>query len=415
MGIKNLEPSHEYCSPADGAWYDVQLVFRSNILTVTYCNLSELFDELYLAGDFESLEAVDDFEKRFRPVSLQFQDSECKKIIKGIAVSASSLFGEERRFYDACVEDVKYMDHSFVNGEEVCSCRFELRWKHGPNAWKLSVSSIENICQILPNQQVDPKLAAFLDKSREVVKNSLVKSGEITVQKKTCQSNAKLKSRPLGKKRATKSLRAILSKLTTAGVLEDQENREQDVDLGGNMLLLEKCKETEYYYIVIENLEKDIFPSTIMNFIHKQTNITAQAYVFPCSSSETYTRGAIVTDCKEKLEKLCAFLDNPDLIMVTSSRGRPWVITEKFLHLCTYRTSIKTIMSSSQNTVVNSIAVCDELKVVYSGTKEYKTAKQLRDLFIDFADHQKRLHQRLAFEERKISSLMNQCKNFCGW
>lgn len=49
-----------------------------------------------------------------------------------------------------------------------------------------------------------------------------------------------------------------------------------------------------------------------------------------------------------------------------------------------------------------SNGIINNLKVVCSGSEEYKTAKRLRDLFVEFAEHQKRLHNRLAMEEREI-------------
>lgn len=43
-----------------------------------------------------------------------------------------------------------------------------------------------------------------------------------------------------------------------------------------------------------------------------------------------------------------------------------------------------------------------ELKVVKVGTNEYLTAKHMKELFMEFLNHQRRLHQRLAMEEGKI-------------
>ncbi|CAK7349145.1 unnamed protein product [Dovyalis caffra] len=47
-------------------------------------------------------------------------------------------------------------------------------------------------------------------------------------------------------------------------------------------------------------------------------------------------------------------------------------------------------------------SIGDVLKVVCSGSEEYATAKQLRNLFMEFTEHQQLLHKRLAMEERKI-------------
>lgn len=45
------------------------------------------------------------------------------------------------------------------------------------------------------------------------------------------------------------------------------------------------------------------------------------------------------------------------------------------------------------------------LKVAISGTKEYETAKLMKDLFLEFVKYQGRLHQRLLLVEGKISHL----------
>lgn len=44
----------------------------------------------------------------------------------------------------------------------------------------------------------------------------------------------------------------------------------------------------------------------------------------------------------------------------------------------------------------------NELKIVRSGTKEYRMASELRDTIREFLNHQKGLQKRLAFEEDKI-------------
>ncbi|KAF9688229.1 hypothetical protein SADUNF_Sadunf02G0175500 [Salix dunnii] len=119
-----------------------------------------------------------------------------------------------------------------------------------------------------------------------------------------------------------------------------------DDDLGGYSSVL-----------LIDNLDKNLSPSTIVEFIHSHTSLSVQACVFPSMSSEMYTQGAIVLNCRKNLEKLSKFLDCQNHI-ITSKRGRPWV--------------------------------------------EYTTAKQLRDLFMEFTEHQRGLHRRLAMEEREI-------------
>jgi len=83
-----------------------------------------------------------------------------------------------------------------------------------------------------------------------------------------------------------------------------------DNDLGG-------CSSV----FLIDNLDKDLSPSTIVEFIHSRTSLSVQACVFPSMSSEMYTQGAIVLNCRKNLEKLSKFLDCQDHIIM-SKRGR---------------------------------------------------------------------------------------------
>ncbi|KAG5066739.1 hypothetical protein JHK86_010470 [Glycine max] len=44
----------------------------------------------------------------------------------------------------------------------------------------------------------------------------------------------------------------------------------------------------------------------------------------------------------------------------------------------------------------------NNLKVVHSGTKEFKIASNKRDLFLGFSEHQERLRKKLVLEEGRI-------------
>jgi len=47
----------------------------------------------------------------------------------------------------------------------------------------------------------------------------------------------------------------------------------------------------------------------------------------------------------------------------------------------------------------------NNLKIVHSGTQEFKIAGAKGDFFTEFADHQVRLHKKLAFLEGSISEI----------
>jgi len=47
----------------------------------------------------------------------------------------------------------------------------------------------------------------------------------------------------------------------------------------------------------------------------------------------------------------------------------------------------------------------NNLKIVHSGTLEFKIASAKRDLFTEFANHEERLHKKLAILEESISEI----------
>ncbi|KAL5861687.1 hypothetical protein ACOSQ4_002983 [Xanthoceras sorbifolium] len=400
----------EFRSCADDAWYSVRVVLdrRAESLTVRYCNFPDDSDSVFEVGKFRSLEELEDFASRFRPVSVQLQDGECRHAVEGIQVCASHAFTDrDVKFYDAVVEQVKHEEHSFENGEEECLCSFMLAWHHGPNTGLLTEKKIENICVVQSSVNLDPNVASFIKMAREEIETSALKSSSVSDAIVTNCSNVvchkESGSLTVNEESFVKSLkqgtkcpkRSALDISPCEGRISNLSNRNrQDEDVGGV---------GNYYTILLENVEKELSPSTIIEFIHQQTSITVQAYVIPSLPSECCTRGVIVLGFQKDLEDLLDFLNYPDHFIV-SSRGRPWVVAKNFSRPDIFRASIGTPMfAASQRKLQNgNCRIVDELKVVRSGTEEYKTAKELRDILVEFTTHQERLHKRLAFEERKI-------------
>ncbi|KAI9201311.1 hypothetical protein LWI28_021435 [Acer negundo] len=389
----------EFRSYVDDAWYSVRVAFDGRAggkLIVRYCNFPEDNDSVYEAGKFFTFEELDDFASRFRPVSVQLQDSECRDVVaEGLLVCASHAFTDnDVLFYDAVVEQVNHKKHSFADGEEECLCSFMLVWQHGPNANSLTEKKIESICIVQSIQSVIPNLASFIKMAKEKIKSYAHISSSVSDATGTNCSDVGVQSL----KQATKCVERPLSDISPCEEVGRSSNLlkrdREDADFGGV---------GNYYTILLENVEKELSPSTIIEFIHRQTSITAQAYVLPSLSSERYTRSVIVLDFQKDLEDLCGFLNNPDHFIV-SSKGRPWVVAKNFSRHDIFRaSSIGTPIFASQRKLQNvNCGKGDELKVVRSGTEEYKTAKELRDILVEFTGHQERLHKSLAFEERKI-------------
>ncbi|KAK3184560.1 hypothetical protein Dsin_031846 [Dipteronia sinensis] len=401
VAMSNDDEELEFRSYVDDAWYSVRVAFdgRAGKLIVRYCNFPDENDSVYETGKFFNFEELDELASRFRPVSVQLQDSECREVIAyGLLVCASHAFTDnDVLFYDAIVEQVNHKQHSFADGEEECLCSFMLVWQHGPNTNSLTEKKIESICIVQPIENLNPNIASFIKMAKEKIKTYAHKSSSVSDAIGTNCSEVDVQSL----KQATKCVKHSVSGISPCEEVERscnllKRNRE-DVDFGGV---------GNYYTILLENVEKELSPSTIIEFIHGQTSITVQAYVLPSLSSECYTRGVILLDFQKDLEDLCAFLNNPDHFIV-SSKGRPWVVAKNFSRHDIFRaSSIGTPMFTSQDVQRKlpngNFGNGNELRVVRSGTEEYKTAKELRDLLVEFTSHQERLHKSLAFEERKI-------------
>ncbi|TYH44064.1 hypothetical protein ES332_D11G168400v1 [Gossypium tomentosum] len=390
----------EFRSYPDDAWYSVQLLLegeRSEKLRVKYDEFPAESDNVFLADNFKSEDELHDFLGRFRKVSAQLQDPNCSKVVKGMRVCASDSFAAgEVLFYDAIVDDVLRKKHSNLNGQEECECIFLLFWLHGPNVGNLANKGVADIC-LLQDSELHPKLIYFMEISMQNIVKALPDFVPGTTSDDlVCNIVARLREtngRPLsGSLRQGKYAQRSLSEVwpPQGGTCDNR----QDTDVGGDKRL---------YVILVQNLEKDLSSSAVSKFIHEQTSIATQVYIFPSLPWEPYTNGVIMMDCKKDVEQLFGFLQCPNQFTV-SSNGRPLVATEK-LSLNDHWT----LMLKSPNKLLNRRegGFSSELKVVCSGTEEYKKAKELRDLFLQFTDHQKRLYKKLCTEETSISSIPN--------
>lgn len=82
-------------------------------------------------------------------------------------------------------------------------------------------------------------------------------------------------------------------------------------------------KETEsHHFIILENLEKDLSPVLMKDFIYEQTSIPTHTYVFQSLSNEPYARGVIIVDSKQKLKRIHEFISNPNHFIVSTFSGR---------------------------------------------------------------------------------------------
>ncbi|KAG2713869.1 hypothetical protein I3843_04G186300 [Carya illinoinensis] len=404
MSSENAVPGNplgklDFRATSDDAWYSVMVELDGDIMRLQYCGFSEEHDQVFKASDFKSLSEVDDFEARFRPMSVQVQDSECSKVLQGdVVCTAFSFQHEDVRFYDALVEGVEHREHASKQGqeeneEEECLCTFILLWIHGPNAGNLTATSVESICRVQSSAQIDPKVASFLNIARE----RFLRNGApvlISINDESPNINHKLSFFQCLKQEAGHA-QLFVNTISEGGIGNHPERTiDEDTDFGGV---------ENQYVILLENLDKGSSPSIVSEFIHRETAISPQVYLFLNLNSDPTTKGALMLDCEKKFQELSDFLDNPNHIILSSS-GRPWVIIEKLSGnniLGVISAEIQMVKSQIifQNGYIGST---NELKVVYLGTEEYQMAKLLKDLFVEFFNHQKQLGKRLAYDVGKI-------------
>ncbi|KAL9662426.1 hypothetical protein QQ045_027259 [Rhodiola kirilowii] len=367
---------------SDDAWYDVKLSLQGEKLNIKYSMLSgSPEEEFHDARNFKSLDDVLRFQNRFRPLSAQVQDSECRNILPGVTVCASYPSSEDDlRYFDAVVEMVDYKAHSYKEGEEQCLCTFILFWQHGPGAGDLTSATVGDIC-LLTDGKIDQTLSAFIEMARTMVNHksqSFNVAGELGNEKEIACNQGQVTGH------------------------EDKDSCEphyQDTDAGGIDMKLKSMTGRYTYVVVIDNLEKDLTPLTAMEFILKETNINSQAHIFPSMLTDMYTRGVIEVNSKREFIELNNFLESTHQIIV-SSHNRPWVMTERLL----WHGEVRTIMPTSGGQQIHSARSLSELKVVRSGMPGYNMAKQLKENFIEFCSHGKRVVARLALEEQRIMS-----------
>ncbi|KAK8997518.1 hypothetical protein V6N11_012075 [Hibiscus sabdariffa] len=393
----------EFQSYLDDAWYNVRVLFEDVLgdkLRIKYENFTDDHDNVFVADSFKSEEDLYDFIQRFRKTSAQLQDTDCSKVEKGMRVCAADVFSNgDVRFYDATVEDVLHKMHSIVNGQEECECTFLLSWLQGPNVGNISKKGVADVC-LIQGSEIHPKLASFVEKIEKALRESVsgtsidLDCSLIAQQKEKGSQIVKQKPRFARRLRHGKCARRSLTTVSPSEVIGVREVRcairQEDTDVGG---------EKNFSIILVQNLEKELSSSTVSEFIHKQTSIAARVHIFPSLPWEPYTNGVIILDCHKDLEWLFGFLQNPNHFIV-SLKGRPWVATEKMS-----MNDHWALMLGSPNKLINisGAGFSNELKVVCHGTEEYNKAKVLRDLFLQFIDHQRGLFKKLSVEERSIS------------
>lgn len=86
-------------------------------------------------------------------------------------------------------------------------------------------------------------------------------------------------------------------------------------------LASQKAPKESYFSFWIENLENDLSPSIVREFISKEVHVPSQVILYPGLLSYSSCKGSIFVRAKELAEKLFDFLFNP-AHMIVSTKGR---------------------------------------------------------------------------------------------
>uniref|UniRef100_A0A7N0TEI9 SAWADEE domain-containing protein n=1 Tax=Kalanchoe fedtschenkoi TaxID=63787 RepID=A0A7N0TEI9_KALFE len=308
----------EYRS-SDEAWYDVDFSLDGDRLTIKYRSLSSTFDEVYEPGKFESADDVNAFRHRFRPSSLQAQDTDCRRIVLGMKVCGACCFDDgDLHYYDAFVQGVDHKEHSFENGEEQCSYSFTLKWQNGPKVGMIMTTGIGSVC-FLQDGPLDRILVDFIRMSRKAVMNSSRQSRVVSTpisQTPDKEPSKRMRQEALSRQQITsEQLKDHGTYLDTraAGVASNVQGR---------------C----HYMVAIENMEKDLSASTVLEFIHKETTISPEAHIFPSLKTDLFTRGILKVHSERDFRVLLEFLENPHHIVVSSHKRNIGMTREEIVN-----------------------------------------------------------------------------------
>ncbi|CAN1781305.1 hypothetical protein LINPERHAP1_LOCUS15395 [Linum perenne] len=384
--LSSTDYNLEFHCMTDDAWYNVCAIFDHNKLTVKYEGFDDADDDLFEPQRFSSLAQIEEFKSRFRPISHQLQDWECLKLTKGMTVCVSHSFNDnDNLFYDGAIDDVIRKKHSFVNGEERCMCRFVVVWTHGPVKGQWHTKQIENICIVQSDSELDPAVASFLEVARQHREGDCFKSSSFFNSSFT-SFLMEITSLPTLLNSKSISCKGYPEGLNFGMIILETESSGDDADIGGR------------YAILIENMEIGISPSTLEQFIKEQISVLVETHALGSLFHETSTRAVIVVKSEQEYQQLCNFLDSP-AHFVTCWTGRPLVVTDKSLG----RSQTNYGQSKWQHRRYDREEEDGHgIKLVRSGSDAYRRAEKLRELFMDFKEHQKVMYKSLSEIEDEI-------------
>ncbi|KAI3769528.1 hypothetical protein L6452_00634 [Arctium lappa] len=229
----------DYRSKKDDAWYTSAVVLEDGKqLRVKFRDfMDSYYDEIFSIADFSTKSDLQEFIRRFRRVSVPIEDNECSRVIADMVVCATYKGDGSVRFFDAIVDAVFLFSQLRCITKSIC-----LRSVYAPIYW--SGSMVTGFAKLVKEKLGLVYKRPFL--SRKTSPNETL--DELQDLESAGYSSYGGPSEGRGR---------FYPQLS-----------DHDRDLGG-------VKETAcHHYIILENLEKDLSPNSMMEFMHVQTAIT---------------------------------------------------------------------------------------------------------------------------------------------
>lgn len=180
----------EYQCKDDDAWYVVSVELRGNELLVHYIDSGDDFeyDEILSIEEFKSSRS------RFRLACRQLQDEHCDQVQEGMQICALCITDDQEiKFFDAIVKQVCKSEHCSIDGEDQCTCTFKVLWQAGPNAFRITSVSCQNVCLLTTGSiEIHPIIREFVKLVQSNEQELSLDLHPMAIESKTDQMNSHL-------------------------------------------------------------------------------------------------------------------------------------------------------------------------------------------------------------------------------
>eukprot|EP00250_Pteridium_aquilinum_P005041 c1519_g1_i1 orf=752-2653(+) len=161
-------------------------------------------------------------------------------------------------------------------------------------------------------------------------------------------------------------------------------------------------------FLLVENIEKDIMPFKALKAARKVSSGASTVCMWPSLEYETTRKGYICYQDSEAAK--AAYLNfSAGKFIITSSKGRPWVVSQVHRHkldwIQLYNTSTAAMPKEEDMEAVKEEVEDGDLLILYKGTEEYTMAVGKQKLFRVQQEKLRLCYQKFIDEEKELETL----------